>query len=150
MPDYRKAFELAIATDPYDSTSRLAFSDWLEENGFDDEALEQRRKAGVEWVEADKYLHDFLERLTPAESYGRYYEEEKADMPEGYWDAKYTYEEFLAKIEHCLETGDSFYLNFDTPDFVREERQYLIVCYRIVTGKPELDEGEEISFRCGC
>jgi uncharacterized protein (TIGR02996 family) len=39
----RKAFQDALAKDPYDWATRQVYADWLEENGHDDEAALQRR-----------------------------------------------------------------------------------------------------------
>jgi len=38
----REAFESVLRTNRYDWETRKVYSDWLEENGFDDEAAEQR------------------------------------------------------------------------------------------------------------
>src|SRR5262249_51543453 len=38
----KKAFEDAILADRYDGDTRQVFADWLEENGYDDEAVIQR------------------------------------------------------------------------------------------------------------
>lgn len=56
----RRAFELAIAKDPYDGEARRVFADWLEENGLDGEAFEQRRWT-PEWQRAHDWLLKFCE-----------------------------------------------------------------------------------------
>ena len=55
MADHRKGFEDAIRANPYDQPTRLIFADWLEENGFDDEALIQRA-----WTEEKQRATDFI------------------------------------------------------------------------------------------
>lgn len=52
----KEIFLKAIQEDRYDRTTRLAYADWLEENGFDDEAEEQRnwseeRERSIEYLE---------------------------------------------------------------------------------------------------
>lgn len=49
------AFKTAIEANPRDWDTRKVFADWLEDNGFDDEALEQRnwteaKQSGIEWL----------------------------------------------------------------------------------------------------
>lgn len=55
----REAFEKALGADPYDTVTRSVYADWLEEQGRDDEAAEQRRRAGKEWRDAREWLTDF-------------------------------------------------------------------------------------------
>lgn len=66
--DYRKAFLDAIAADRYDVVARRAYADWLDENGFDDEAAEQRK-----WTPARQEAEDWLRNL--AEQMGLTYED---------------------------------------------------------------------------
>lgn len=52
----REAFESAIRLDPFNDVLRKVYADWLQENGFDDEALRQRDWETVveesrEWIE---------------------------------------------------------------------------------------------------
>jgi len=65
IADGGRGFLDAIEKDRYDSTTRLVYSDWLEEHGYDDECLEQRRLATPEWIEADKWLHEYAARVKP-------------------------------------------------------------------------------------
>ena len=58
----RQAFQDALAKDRCDQTTRLVFADWLEEHGFDDDAVEQRRCTTDEWVRAARWLEDFAKR----------------------------------------------------------------------------------------
>ncbi len=74
--DDRTGFERAIKEDRYDSFSRQVYADWLEERGFDDEAMEQRRLAAPEWVEADKWLRRYAKVMNP-------YDVEEYDFDEG-------------------------------------------------------------------
>ena len=61
--DHRAGFEAALLANRYDSEMRLVFADWLEEQGEDDEAQEQRRMATPEWIEADKRIQKFADDL---------------------------------------------------------------------------------------
>jgi uncharacterized protein (TIGR02996 family) len=54
----RAAFLKAIADDPYDEDTRKVFADWLEEFGFDDEAVFQRAWT-PEWQRAEDRLKEF-------------------------------------------------------------------------------------------
>ncbi len=56
--DDRAAFEARIAADRYDIVTRLVYADWLEENGHDDEAVEQRRCTSPAWQEAARWMED--------------------------------------------------------------------------------------------
>lgn len=52
----REKFEAAIDEDPLDDVTRKVYADWLDENGFPDEAIRQRdweavKKASMEWIE---------------------------------------------------------------------------------------------------
>jgi uncharacterized protein (TIGR02996 family) len=49
-------FEKVLKADPYDRVARLAFSDFLLENGLDSEGYEEARKATEEWISAYRYL----------------------------------------------------------------------------------------------
>lgn len=58
MSKDRHAFLDALRANPYDKELRLVYADWLEENGFDDEALEQR-----EWNEEKQKSEDWLRNV---------------------------------------------------------------------------------------
>lgn len=58
----RDAFERSLKENMFDYQTRLVFADWLEENGHDDEAKEQRRMAGVEWMHSVAWLQYFAGR----------------------------------------------------------------------------------------
>ncbi len=77
------AFKKAIEDDKYDQTTRLVMADWLEEHGYDDEALVQRKWTrefqvaedwltsygkevdGLELAELIKAGHSFLDKSEP-------------------------------------------------------------------------------------
>lgn len=52
----REAFEAKIDEDPLDDVARKVYADWLDENGFPEEAIRQRdweavKAASMEWIE---------------------------------------------------------------------------------------------------
>jgi uncharacterized protein (TIGR02996 family) len=49
--DQERAFQKALKADPKDLATRLAYADWLEEQGRKLDALKQRVKAGVSEVQ---------------------------------------------------------------------------------------------------
>lgn len=62
MSDHRAAFEAALKENPYDATTHFVFADWLEENGFDDEAAWQRSWTR-ERQEAEDWLKVYAARM---------------------------------------------------------------------------------------
>lgn len=62
-PD-QKTFEILLKEDPYGINLRLVYSDWLEEQGLDDEAAEHRRWT-PEWQRAEDYLREYAAQLKP-------------------------------------------------------------------------------------
>lgn len=58
----REAFEKALESNKYDWDTRKVFCDWLEENGFDDEAAEHRLWT-PDWQEAEDWIKAFCERV---------------------------------------------------------------------------------------
>lgn len=69
--DMVEAFERVLKNFRYDRVTRLAYADWLEEHGYDDEAAEMRRRATPAWEEADRWMHDFADRCGgTCENYG--------------------------------------------------------------------------------
>jgi uncharacterized protein (TIGR02996 family) len=62
--NYRDAFEKALIEDRYSVSTRLAFADWLTDQGDDDAAAEQIRRASPIWIEADKWMAEFANTIT--------------------------------------------------------------------------------------
>lgn len=58
-----------------------------------------------------------------------------------------TLPELLGVLGDCLATGESHYLNFDSPDMRTDK---IWDCYQQVTGKPVLDSDRFFPFRCSC
>ncbi len=140
----RQAFLDRIKEDPYDSTNRLIFSDWLEEYGEDkdhEEAIEQRRCSTPEWKEAREWLLNVY--LPPLQENERYYDrDEPADL-----------EELIQAAHNFLDTGESgtLYLSFDTPDSVYDYREEFWKQFEIYTGRNLDGDYEQGTFvRCAC
>lgn len=58
----RASFEAAIKENRYDTAIRRVFADWLDENGFDDEAVFHREWT-AEWQRAEDWLRNFATTL---------------------------------------------------------------------------------------
>lgn len=140
MTDHRKAFEDAIKENPHDSSPRLIFADWLEENGFDDESQEQRRRSTKEWMDADKWMHEFASMCGSTcrnynEIWDTYFEEihglnwNREEDREEYQRASIRAHEkkIVSPItyEECIQAGHN-YLNYECiqagPGYLNYER----------------------------
>ena len=174
---YRKSFEDQIKKDPYNASIRLVFADWLDENGFDDEASEQRRKGTVEWVEADKWMHKFADKCgMSCHNYDENFREYNAwrDAHPEISPRDPEFQEFMDNqheewrsitYEDCIQAGFNYLKNADY--FVQlgsekardmmykgEARQFWIN-WSIITGEgvpKSFSEGQEGSapFSCSC
>jgi len=145
------AFTKALEANRYDEATRKVFADFLEENGYDDEAVAQR-KWTREWQESVDWITDFAAKLHPhwEPHYKADYDE---DEPKGM-----SYEEFMKEAEKAGRAGDAIYFNFDTPNVCYEQADELMKHYRIVTGKDmatdedgdPITDDNRIQFHCGC
>ncbi len=151
----REAFVAAIKKDPYDQTTRLVFADWLEEHGEDDESLFQRNWT-PEYQRSENYLRGYAARINYKEAYGPYLRDDdeisEAEKKAGDdYHTVVTYEQLLEGAAEYLEGAESsIYLNFDTPDFIYEERTEFWKHFMIVTGR-EVEIGQQgMFFRCAC
>lgn len=61
----RQAFEAAIAAAPDDEAPRKIFADWLDENGFEDEATYQRR-----WTVEVRKAEEWFKQLASQHTHG--------------------------------------------------------------------------------
>ncbi len=153
----RQAFLDRIKEDPYDSTNRLIFADWLEEHGNDrdeEEILEQRRKATTEWIAADKWMHNLAGTLgETCVNYDQTYvgydgHEEEEWIP-------ITYEDCIRAGYDCLETGCGFTQigSERARDKMYEKgaKEEFWNNWQIITGiYPDASILEEIPFSCSC
>ena len=137
----REAFEKAIKDNPMDRDTRLVFADWLEENGFDDEAAVQRAWTAERHREAEAYLEHFAEECS-----GGYEEiivttvDDLIRVANGVLDRKkYSWDSWI-------------YLNHDTPDVAYGEglRKFW-ESFEVVTGRPVPDGRRQDGFvSCSC
>jgi uncharacterized protein (TIGR02996 family) len=122
----RRAFEAAIRADRYDGVTRKVFADWLEENGYDDEAVLQRA-----WTPQKQQAEDWLEE------YAR--------------QCEMTYEELIEAANNYLDKGQGVTLGFDTPDIVFEGSQEFWERFSLATGRNVSDDYHGAIFiRCAC
>ncbi len=56
-------FDKTLLADKYDQTTRLIYADWLEERGYDDEAVWQRSWT-PEWQGSEDYFIELVEQST--------------------------------------------------------------------------------------
>jgi uncharacterized protein (TIGR02996 family) len=135
----REAFEAALAADRYDSTTRLVYADWLEEQGDDDKAAEQRRMATPEWVAADQWMHEFASGLGSTD-----------------WDGReIDYDDCIQAGRDAHRHGD--YFTQQGTETARDtmyegnNREYFWRNWSIITGVPVSEEEREHSvFSCSC
>lgn len=103
----REAFEAALKTDPTDLATHRAFSDWLEENGHDDEALLHREWTPEGYADAKAYLEhyaaecemrfdDLLYHASMALNRDWYYHTLPFDNPECTYDCEEFWRQFMA------------------------------------------------------
>ena len=137
------AFLKTIEADRYDGATRKVFADWLEENGYDDEALVQRswtreKQESIDW------LTDFASELSDE------YETFMDDLEiEGSYTM--TYEDLIAAANAYLEKGEAFCLPFDTPDRVYDEIEVFWRHFEVATGRKVDEERKEGTFFvCAC
>src|SRR5262249_2739597 len=127
MEAEREAFLKAIAENRYDEAARRIYADWLEEHGYDDEALVQRR-----WT---------AEKQSAAEGW-------VDGLAEG---GGMTREELIEAAESYLDDGEECYLYFDTPDRAYSDAEEFWEHIAIVTDRmiPE-EHKHDVIFRCAC
>lgn len=147
----QEAFEAALAKDRYDCTTRLVYADWLEERGLDDQAAEQRRMATPEWVEADRWMHEFVKTLgSSCINYDAVWDKHE---PEEWHD--FTYDEVIQAGHDALRDGD--YLVQLGSNEARDHmynpltKEKFWDCWSTITGIPVSEEDREHSvFSCSC
>ena len=147
LDDHRLAFESDISSRRGSDaiTSRCIFADWLDENGFDDEATEQRswtlsRQESLDW------LREFSTTLgSTLESYGSEGDDDWTPI---------TYEMMMDAARENLAGGAMFVQRGDTTaqDAMRteEECKRFWEHYARVTGTDEAVGREEGIFGWSC
>ncbi len=140
----REAFEAAIKKDRYDQTTRLVFADWLEEHGFDDEAVVQR-KWTPKYQKSEDWLMEYAKDIAATDYYkGVGYYEYRSEI------RTFSYEYLLVLAAEHLESGEETALiGLNGPDS-RETMEEFWKHYRVVTGA-DVKEGYAITFfACDC
>ncbi len=163
----REAFESAIKTDRYDQITRLVYADWLEENGLDDEASEQRRRASPEWVEAARWMEGFVKIIGGnIVNYGLdFYERDvqgeltyERTEPEKY--EEFTFDQVVEIAQHFVDTqckewgGEKFVQQGD--ESARDslsnakDREQFWKAWRTITGNEPGEASADQPFCCTC
>ncbi len=137
----RDAFLKALAENEDDTTTRLVYSDWLEEHGEHEEADRQRK-----WSAAKEWLVRFCRDHNPL-----------PDEDEDDYERVIPYEELielgLEAIAEADEGGFGFFCgnNETMCDALRENCEAFWKNWSIVTGIPVPQDVENKShFRCAC
>ena len=147
--DVRAQFLLAIKNRPDDPTVRKIYADWLDDHDEPEEADFFRRWTPELRAGAVAYLEEFAKRLCPESTYAEY--RSPGELPdEDDLRPRLDYEELLAVGDSIVAGGGGGYLNFDTPDFVFEERGRFWENWQIVmdTRLKGLPKGS--LFHCSC
>lgn len=146
----REQFLAAIAAEPYESIHHVAYADWLEENGHDDEAAVQRAWTPQKQRDAEAFMEKYVGSI-------------KDKWMEGRWEDDYriphsgsppTRDDLFAVAEQQLADPRGWHvlkIPFHEPKFIDGEadaafwRHYSTLTGRVV---PE-DECGSIVF-CSC
>jgi uncharacterized protein (TIGR02996 family) len=136
----RIAFLEEIKNDPENTSVRAIFADWLDEHDEPEQADFYRSWTLEAYKEGKEYLEDLALRIT---------EEGKDYHEDG--DYEFTYDKLLEGLKKAFESYDSTYLNFQTPDFLYEEREKMWEAFSVVTSQRVKEDAKSNSpFRCGC
>lgn len=138
----RDAFLKALAENEDDTTTRLIYADWLDEQGEHEEADRQRR-----WPAAKAWLVQFCREYNP-----------DPDNEDPYWNI--SYEKLIELGRQAIEeeaTEDTWGFGFHCGnnetmcDALRENSQEFWMNWSIITGIPlPPDIDEKSSFSCAC
>ena len=133
----KQPFLRAIEADRYDKAVRLAYADWLEERGYDDEAVLQRAWT-VERQEAEDWLRWFADEC----GYHDGYEGER----------KITYEEVIEFGRVYQETGDGWtqFGSTDAQDTMCHHRKEFWKHWQTITGVVVPEDKKDAFFSCSC
>lgn len=120
-----KAFQDALKKNPYDEATHLAFADFLEENGIDDEAEYHRI-----WTRDKQEAIDTLREVAHS--------------------IRMSFEELLEEGDE-IATGEYCFGNDDGPEEMRYLWRDFLEAWRTYTGKKVKDiPVDQTHFRCGC
>lgn len=162
----RQAFEQALQANRCDVVTRGVYADWLEEHGYDDEALEQRRMTSPEWVEAARWMEQQAkEGGETSPNYGEhcnglFYDGHEVELQ---W-RKVTYDDLIQAGYQFLETGEQFIQlgqEYLRDNFYGETLELYWRYWSTITGKPAVVTGDpakwtyfegklQSPFSCAC
>jgi uncharacterized protein (TIGR02996 family) len=141
MSDMRSAFLDALAQNEDDTTTRLVYADWLDENGEHEEADRQRK-----WPAAKEWLVDFWTAHNYAGGLDR------ADDDDGYY-AFPTVKALIKKAGEALRDG-SCSLDCGADEGIcgalRQDDREFWENISIVVGLPAPGAEHRGSYSCGC
>jgi uncharacterized protein (TIGR02996 family) len=153
----RVAFTLHLNEKPYDKVARLAYADWLEEQGQDDKASRQRQLAiSREWLREFAIRHSYGwedEDWQELEKGGkdRYGESYTRDQLEELKEQEF--KEFIEFLSAHLDGHDGFF-GFVYPMGFKDYSEEMWQHFEIVTGKPPPTGAARTKvpghFRCAC
>jgi len=140
----RAAFLKALAEDRYDTTTRLVYADWLDEQCRDSESQEQRRLATPEWCAADRWLREYAKKLNPYDLRRYDYQKrEYVEVPDGAEAAFQRLIQGLQELElSAYGSGLHGLYELDDADELREQAAVWL-------GK-QIAEWGEFTFSCSC
>lgn len=132
----RDKFEAWIATRPWDDdAARRVYADWLEEQGYVEEAKRQRR-----WVAAARWLRDAAKQCGPKDA--------NADG-----DSGFTFDDMI-RIGRTFIQIEEYFVQYDSElarDYMYANRETYWRCWSIITGEPVPEEFANLCpFACSC
>jgi uncharacterized protein (TIGR02996 family) len=139
------AFRKALAEDPYDLATHLAFADWLDENDRPEEADLQRRWTALKQRESERWLKAFAEEVSSCETI-------LGDRvhPDGF-----TYEDVIRTGHNYLNEGDKVHVgeqiqvNLNISNHLDEDEAKIFWGhFEVVTGRPVLNHNDEYFVNC--
>ena len=146
LEEMKVAFWEKIKEDLYNAHWHYMFADWLEENGFDDEAELQRQ-----WtVEKQKAAEAFMDGYAAECSRGR---ESDEDYAAGTPPTGRMTRDKLLQIAHRFLINGSWYtlIGQDTPEIVYDRREEFWQHFMVLTGRPvPSNKREEQFIGCSC
>lgn len=164
IDEQRQAFLDALKEDPRDEVTHKVYADWLEENGFDDEAFLHREWTLQKYYEAVEFVAEYARRLSTSDydnEYPEYAETRMVRKSEAVLEAAHAYLDAgrLSTYRHWKTNEDTptfdsdahLYLSFDPPDFIYENRHKFWECFEVLTGRLVHALAKDDNFvRCSC
>ena len=134
MSKEQQYFLKALEANEDDEATRLVYADWLEENGFDEEAQRQRK-----WPEAKLWMLEFTRSIN---------HNNQDEDPHTY--------EYVMEQGHSIVNGENAHFGTDAgADYFREglhNKKEFFKYWSILTGEPVPSDQllEDTWVRCAC